>query len=282
MQQGQYQDADLAFPGSDAIRRGVTMLLFGGIGTWKTSFAGCWPKPIFLSVGVEGGDDALAMLPELYGIQPPPVYQITSAEMMLEKITRIVRDYKTMDVNTVVIDSITLYQDMWISQLMERKYANNERVQKKVKESGGGAAIMEMQDWGLLEMHVRDMVVRLHNTGLNVLWLALEKENIKTDPNSGARNIVGVNPAIRGGMNGKLCAMSKMVVWASKKQMILPGTTQMQTIPQYYTSPTPLAPILRHKYGLRFGNGMIADPDYGTKPTFKAVWDQIADFIYMT
>ena len=120
-QQVHVQDPDMHVPGYTESKVGVSVFLFGGIGTWKTSWAGTWPKPVFLSVGAEGGDDALALLPEIYQIQTPRVYQIKSCKMMSEKVDLIVRNYKAWGINTVIIDSITFYSDLWIRESMEAK-----------------------------------------------------------------------------------------------------------------------------------------------------------------
>ena len=128
----QYQDPDLHYPGQGETKQGVSVFLFGGVGTWKTTFAGTFPKPLFLSVGPEGGDDALAMLPELYGIQVPPTYHVTSPDMMLKKVDRIIKDYVAMGINTVIVDSITYYVDMWVAQLMELRY-KDPKIRKRIE-----------------------------------------------------------------------------------------------------------------------------------------------------
>jgi hypothetical protein len=82
--QVQLQDNDMYIPGVTQSKIGVTVFLFGGVGTWKTTWAGTWPSPLFFSVGAEGGDDALAMLPYVANINPPPVYQIKSVKQIAE------------------------------------------------------------------------------------------------------------------------------------------------------------------------------------------------------
>ena len=87
----QYVDSDLSYPGMEGsvVKQGLTVFLFGSPGTMKTTWAALAPKPIFLSVGAEGGDDSLGMLPRLYGVSTPPAYHITSCKAMLDKVERI-------------------------------------------------------------------------------------------------------------------------------------------------------------------------------------------------
>lgn len=63
----QIWDKDLMIPGQADIGHGVTVFLYGPPGTIKTTWAGSWPNPVFLSAGAEGGDDSLAMLPSILG-----------------------------------------------------------------------------------------------------------------------------------------------------------------------------------------------------------------------
>lgn len=278
-----YADNDLHYPGQ-RVQKGITMFLFGAVGTWKTTFAATWPKPLFLSVGPEGGDDALAAMPEIYGLQTPPVYSIGSPEAMKEKVERVRRDYARMDINTVVVDSITYYVDMWISQLMELRY-NDPKVKERMKKTGGEAAIMTMRDWGVLAMHIRDIAMILHSTPLNVIWIGLQREIKQSDETQGASRVIGVEPYIKGEMAVKLPGLCKMIVHADRvlrADMQRPGVFYAQPI--YYTSPTAMTKICRHKYGNAFPEGKLMDPnpEYKDFPSFNAIYARVGRFVYMT
>jgi hypothetical protein len=269
------------------MRQGVTAFIFGSPGTWKTTFAGQWPKPVFLSVGVEGGDDALAMLPSLFGIPVPPVYNITSTDMMKKKVDYLAANYKALDVNTVVFDSITYYVDLWIAQLMALRY-DDPKIRKKIQDAGGEATNMTMRDWGLLGMHIRDLAVTLHNTGLNVLWLSLEKEVKESGTQDGSARIIGVEPYVRGESQIKLPGMCKMIIHAAKELKPDPNAMgRMMVMPTYFTSPNYLSKLIRHKDGNAFPEGKLIDPNYAAAgykdvPTFSAVYSRIGNFIYRT
>lgn len=279
-----YSDPDLYYPGQGQVKQGVTIFLFGSVGTWKTTFAGTFPKPLFLSVGPEGGDDALAMLPHLYGVPVPPVYAITSPDMMLKKVETICRDYMAMGINTVVFDSVTYYVDMWIAQLMQLRY-QDPKIRKRIEEQGGEATNMTMRDWGILAMHLRDLAMKLHKTPLNVIWIALEKEVKQGDSQGGTASTVAVEPYIRGETAVKLPGLCKMIIHASKQlkpDVSNPGRMIVQ--PVYYTSPNFLTKIVRHKYGNAFPEGKLIDPNpqFGDFPSFNAIYHRIGNFVYMT
>jgi hypothetical protein len=276
-----YHDPDLFTPGQ-GVRQGITVFLFGAVGTWKTTWAGTWPKPVFLSVGPEGGDDALALLPTLYGLQVPRAYHITSPKMMVEKVERISRDYRAMDVNTVVIDSITFYVDMWVSELMQLRY-QDPKIREKIEKAGGEATNLTMRDWGILAMHIRDLAMKLHKTSLNVIWISLEKEIKESNETQGTSRVVAVEPYIRGETYVKLPGMCKMIIHAYKEMQMdpkIPG--RLLTLPVYFTSPNYLTKIVRHKYGNAFPEGRLVDPVVRDIPTFNAIWSRIGNFVYYT
>lgn len=280
----QYHDPDIYYPGQGQVKQGVTIFLFGSVGTWKTTFAGTFPKPLFLSVGPEGGDDALAMLPNLYNLPVPPVYPITSPDMMVKKVEQICRNYIAMDINTVVFDSITFYVDMWIAQLMELRY-KDPKIKQRIERDGGEATNMTMRDWGVLAMHIRDLAMKLHKTSLNVIWISLEKEIKAADGQGGGSSTVAVDPYIRGESAVKLPGMCKMIIHASKQLKPDPQNPgRMQIMPVYYTSPNFLTKIVRHKYGNAFPEGKLVDPNpaYGDFPSFNAIWHRIGNFVYTT
>lgn len=285
MEQQLLQDPDLRIPGqAGGVKQGVTIFLFGDVGTWKTTFAGTFPKPLFFSIGPEGGDDALAMLPDLYGIPAPPSYHITTSTMMREKIGHVCQNYRAMGINTVVLDSVTYYVDLWIAQLMEFRY-KDPKIRKKMQNQGVDASSMTMRDWGLLAMHIRDLAMHLHKTELNVIYTSLEKPIKESDENMGTSRIVGVEPYIRGESYIKLPGMCKMIIHANKEMKPDPNAMgRMRVQPVYYTSPNYLTKIVRHKYGNRFAEGKLVDPNpqYGDFPSFNALYSRIREFVYMT
>lgn len=287
---GAFNDPDLHVAG-EAMTQGVTVFLFGGVGTWKTTWAGLWPKPIFLSVGQEGGDDALTQLPALYGVKPPRVYAIKSPKQMLDKVNQIAVRYPEMGVDTVVVDSLTYYVDMWIAELNEIRY-NDPKIKAMIDKKGGDAAAMTMRDWGLLAMHItKDIAMKLHRTPLNVIWIALEKEIKEQNEQMGSSRVIAVEPYVRGETAVKLPGMCKMIIHANREMIPDPQNPgRMMTRPVYYTSPNHLTKIVRHKYGNCFPEGKLVnlqadgsiDPKLGDLPTFNSIWSRIGKFVHYT
>ena len=268
LQQQQVIDPDLVYPGQTMIQNGLTVFLYGGIGTIKTTFAGTAPSPVFLSAGIEGGDDSLAALVSIWGINPPPVYQIVSPLMMRQKAQFIIRNYERYGWKTVVIDSVTSYMDMWI----------REKVMAYQKD--GKDPQMQMRDWGFLEVHMmKELAQSLHATKLNVIWICLTKEKYSAPDRSGERHLEGVEPLIQGATKIKLPSLCKMVIFADKKLMPIAGGG-VQSTPVFHTAPTLHAKDPRHKYGNTFPEGKLVTQQYGEWPVWQALEERIGHYIY--
>lgn len=267
--QQQIWDNDLIIPGHSQLTNGMTIFGFGPIGTWKTTVAGQFPSPVFLSAGQEGGDDTLAMLPQIYGINPPPVYRIDSPMKMSKKVEYIARNYERYGWKTVVIDSISMYVDIYIRDVLTRQ------MQRGVK-----TPQMAPRDWGFLEAHVvKELAQTLHATKLNVIWLALAKEKWSPADKQGERQLDGYEPMMGGTARIKLPAICKMVVFAGKEMRPAPGGGMM-SVPVWHTAPTMMVKDVRHKYGNAFPSGRVQDPNYNNLPTFNAFAQEVGQFIY--
>jgi hypothetical protein len=183
-----------------------------------------------------------------------------------------------------VVDSVTYYVDMWIAELMALRY-KDPKIRQQMEIKGGHAASMTMRDWGLLAMHIRDLAMKLHNTKMNIIWIALEKEVKESDNQGGSARLVAVEPYIKGETALKLPGMCKMVIHAHKDLKPDPNVMgRMYVQPVYYTSPNYLTKLVRHKYGNAFPEGKLVDPDpqFGDFPTFRALQSRIGNFIYQT
>jgi hypothetical protein len=265
----QVWDPELYVPGTTARRKGVTVFLYGLLGTIKTTWAGTWPSPVFLSAGQEGGDDSLELLPTLWGVNPPPVYHIDSTRKMRDKVNYIAQAYKAYGWKTVVIDSASFYLDIYIREVV------------LAYQRAGKDPQMQTRDWGFLENHIcKEIAQTLHNTELNVIWIALAKEKFSKASKDGDRFVEGIVPLMSGAAATKLPAMCKLVIFADKQMM--PGKDgNMVSAPIYRTSPTLMTKdLVRHKYGNTFHEGHLVDPEYGTWPTFRAIDQRIGQFIY--
>lgn len=269
-QANQVWDPDLYVPGQTPRKQGVTVFLFGLLGTIKTTWAGTWPSPVFLSAGQEGGDDSLELLPTLWGVQPPPVYHIHSTAQMRQKVNYIAQSHALYGWKTVVIDSVSFYMDIYMREVI------------LAYQRAGKDPQMQQRDWGFLENHIcKELAQTLHSTPLNVIWISLAKEKYSKKDRQGDSFVEGVVPMMSGAAGTKLPAMCKMVIYADKQLAMAADGTKMVPQPIYRTSPTELTKdLVRHKYGNTFSEGHLVDPEFGTWPTFRAIDSKIGQFIY--
>lgn len=262
-------DPDLYLPGQMPARTGMTVFLAGPIGSIKTTWAATWPNPIFLSAGHEGGDDALVTLPKITGVQPPPVYHISSVAMMRQKLQYIVQNYLAYNWCTVVIDPVSAYIDVFIKEVIDGHKRNGKLQQ------------MQQQDWAALEVHIcKEIIQTLHNTRLNVIWIANLKEKWSKPDKDGESHVIGVEPLIGGITKVKLPIHCKMVIYADIQTEYDPVANRWRSAPIYRTERTQMMQDVRHKYGNEFPEGYLVDPEFGTWPTFRAIDSKIGHLIY--
>jgi len=259
-------DPSLSFTGSGG---GLTIFIFGDPGTWKTSFAGCAPKPLFLSCQTEGGDSSLDYLPQIYGRPIPPRKAIGSTSEMVEYINqiKIAVDRGTFPFKTIVVDSITYYTEMWISEVVQIKDAalrkwkrNGERGRCPYPEG----PMMHKRDWGLLDAHLmKHLVPTLHGLNLNVIWTALAKPLMETD-DKGNQRVKEVIPMLPGRGSRLLPGACKLIIYAEQSSVFDQKTMTRQARPKYWVAPTSLTPVVRHKFGQQtFPRGRIECPYFG-------------------
>ena len=275
MEQAQLRqmDPDLYYPGESIGKTGMTVFLYGQMGTWKTTWAATWPDPVFLSAGNEGGDDSLAILPEITGRPVPPVYQISSTKQLKQKVDFICTNYEKMGWHTCVVDSLTFFSDMWMADLMS------------VRQKAGATDItMTDRDWGLLEaFFTRDIAQQLHRTKLNIIWLALEKERIAVDRKTQSESVTAQLPYVSGASKVKIPAMCKIIIHAEKTLLADPAVPgRMIPKPIYWVTPSVKTKEVRHKYGNLFPDGKLVDPNpqIGDWPTYAGIECRVGKFIY--
>ena len=169
---------------------------------------------------------------------------------------------------TVVIDSVSMYMDIYIREVIEILMRNKKDPQ------------MAPRDWGFLEAHIcKEIAQKLHGTKLNVIWISLVKEKYGPADKSGERQLLTLAPMMQGATAIKLPAMCKMVIYADK-QLMPSASGAMVSTPVFHMAPTLMARDVRHKYGNAFPEGKLTDPEYGTWPTFRAIESRIGQFIY--
>lgn len=150
---------------TQAAPKRATIMSYGESRSGKTFFAGTWPRPLFLSDVSEGGWTTLQTMdpglfweekikPQVWGIEEPKdmMQAIGDAEPLIAKGV----------VQTIVIDSLTFYNDLFLAYLY--------RLQSKDGRSPDTRRI-----YGDLGRHLRELRIRIHALGANVIWLCLAK-----------------------------------------------------------------------------------------------------------
>ena len=269
----------LKIPSMETAEEGFSMFLFGDLGTRKTTFAATAPKPIVLSCGAEGGSDCLLFLPQIFGIPVPHIVEIRSSGDMWAVVQWIIQYAKRAGFCSVVIDSLSYFIDLWISDLM--------MLRKKVLVDTGKAKAEDVltmtdRDWGALETHIfRELAIPLHRTGLNIIWTAIEKQKIHRDRASGTETVQGVMPWAQGSAAKKLPGLCKMIVHATK--VLSPDTKtqgRWQSAPTFWTAPTPICTLPRHRYGLSFPEGCLPNYQGYDMPTMMSIYNRVPWAIY--
>lgn len=142
----------------------IKAVIYGGSGSWKTSFGGTAPKPIFASA--EGGLLSIAHL-------NPDYVEIKS----IEDLAGLLSYLKTQphEYETIVIDSITE-----ISEIIKRG------IEKK-----SGRA-MQIQDFGTLSKKIREILAGFRDLNMHVLFIAQEKYEKDGD------TVIKIAPSLNG------------------------------------------------------------------------------------
>jgi hypothetical protein len=173
--------------GLNAPKRRITVMSYGASRGGKTRFAGSFPRPLFLSDNSEGGWETLRHMnrDDWYESDvPPKVWAMQKAEDMIKAVVDIDqickgpshtvngKVYKPGDIQTVVIDSLTFYADSYLTSL-----------ERSVKD--------KRQVYQALNGHLREVMVRVHELPVNVIWICLEKAPDEDNPGTGGILVAG-------------------------------------------------------------------------------------------
>lgn len=125
----------------------IKAVIYGGSWSWKTSFGGTCPNPIFASA--EGWLLSIAHI-------NPDYVEIKS----LEDLSGLLTYLKTQphEYKTVIIDSITEISEIIKADIQKRS-----------------GKMMEQRDWWTLAKKIRDILVGFRNLDMHVLFIAQEK-----------------------------------------------------------------------------------------------------------
>lgn len=147
-----------------------TFCFYGPTGTGKTTFAATFPRPVFLSELTESGYESLRgfatgslfesnVKPLILGIEKMNDMAVAREALAPHIASGMIR--------TVVIDSLTFYADLYLNYLFGIH-------------TGAGA---NLKAYGALGQHLRDLRVRWHQMGCNVVSLCLPQDPHEDQPN---------------------------------------------------------------------------------------------------
>ena len=153
-----------------------------------------------------------------------------------------------------------------------------------MKKSGGD--VMSPAEWGMLNLYLNAIRVKLGNCGLNVIWTCLQKDNFAPDPQNQTNQILEDSfPMISGANRVTLPGACKLHIHAElevvpSQSMAKAGTYEIR--PVLWVAPHGKVKTLRHKYGPSvFPTGRIQDPEWPSIPTFRAIWMELGAYVYV-
>jgi hypothetical protein len=150
----------------------ITVLSYGASRSGKTRFAGSWPRPLFLSDATESGWTTLGNMDRNVLFEhdrSPQVWAIEKVPDMFQGIKDAEPLIKRGEVQTVVVDSLTFYSDLFMN------YA----------ETMSGGRVDQRQLYGKLAAHLKALREQVHLLGCNVVWLCLAKDPGEDQPVGG-------------------------------------------------------------------------------------------------
>lgn len=145
----------------------ITALVHGDSGAGKTYFAASWPRPWFLSVNDEQGWETIRTMTRRNLYEPsvrPTVLKLKTIRDLNDGLQEVREAIRKNDCQTVVIDSISFYCEMFYNGLIAAMQANQ------------GAQVDTWKVYGMLNDHLRKMRIEFHNLNANVLWLAVTRQ----------------------------------------------------------------------------------------------------------
>ncbi len=146
-----------------------TFLIYGASRTGKTTFAGTFPRPLFLADASEKGYESLReenWNEEATPLFEPGVFPVVWAlekESDLTDAVEAARPYiESGRILSIVVDSITFYADLALNGMIMRQSADKPRDMRKA--------------YGDLGIYLRNQRIKVHSLGAIVAWLGLAAE----------------------------------------------------------------------------------------------------------
>ncbi len=170
-----------------------TFCTYGPTRSGKTTFGATFPRPAFLSDVTESGYESLRGISDEFLFEPgiqPIVLGIEKMNDMAIARQMLAPHIASGMVQSVIIDSATFYADLYLNYLFELQ----------------GPNANNLKAYGQLGVHLRDLRVKWHLMGCNVMWLCLAQDPDEDRP-------VGL-PMIPGKEAGKFGASCDYLFYA--------------------------------------------------------------------
>jgi hypothetical protein len=189
-----------------------TFLLYGNSRTGKTTYAASFPRPVFFSDVSEGGWDSIANMDDSQLFEPgvkPLVWGIEEMADMAVARNKAIPLIASGRIKTIVVDSLSFYSDLYLNFLVGMQTKKDMR-----------------SAYGDLGNHLRDLRVKTHQLGVNVVWLCLAQHPSDDVP-------IG-RPMIPGQQGDKFMAGVHYIFHAridqqKQGQVLLPPSFEMRT-----------------------------------------------------
>jgi hypothetical protein len=146
-----------------------TFCVYGPTGSGKTTFAGTFPRVVFLSDTSESGYESLRGISDEVLFEPdvkPIVIGIENMNDMAVARGVLLPFIQSGMVKTIVKDSLTFYSDLYLNYLFQIHTGSGDN----------------LKVYGALGRHLRDLRVKMHSLGCNVVSLCLQSDPNEDQP----------------------------------------------------------------------------------------------------
>jgi len=224
-----------------------TFLLYGDTRCGKTTWAGTFPRPLFLSDVTEKGYESLReenwnneLTPLFENNVAPIVWGIETEADFVQCLERALPLIQSGRIKSIFLDSISFYSDLILNSILLRQTKTDMR-----------------KAYGDLGIHLRNVRIKAHALGVNFGWLALARHPEEDDP-------VG-RPLIPGQQADKFSAGCDFILYFRLDQ---PQPTQPANF-NIYTKRYPVKDGRHYVAGNRLGEraGLLPSPMRGTYAT---------------
>jgi hypothetical protein len=149
-----------------------TFLLYGDLRTGKTTFAGSFPRPLFLSDVTENGYESLReenwndeVTPLFEPGVRPVVWGIEKESDLADCVAKARPLVESKRILSITVDSLSFYTDLIFNFILMRQTKADTRAA-----------------YGELGTHLRNARILVHSLGVPVVWTALAKHPEEGDP----------------------------------------------------------------------------------------------------